>query len=125
MFFFFFPNTGAVQAFKDAVAAEGSTYDEVAKRMQVSPATLSKFIAGRPLSEELLKKLVSAFEPEHGKNVLLGHLHDEIKRAGLDPTQFRVFEQTRHTYLLEQAAKLIAEKPDRAIDLVKLIDIWQ
>lgn len=124
MFFFYF-STGAAEAFKEAAKAEGATYEDVAKRIGVSRGTIAKFVSGRPLTDELLGKIVKGFSPEHGKKILLGHLNDEVKRAGMDPAKFQVIEKSPHSYVIENVARLLTEDSSRLTDLVSLIDTWE
>lgn len=112
-------------AFRNAVQALGISYDEAAKMVGVSRATLSKLLSGRPLSTAMLQKMLRGLPHPHSRQVMVGHLLDEIKRAGASPDDFSVTERTRHAYLLEQTAKLLTEDGNRALDLVKLIEIWQ
>jgi transposase len=124
MFFFYFSN-GAADAFKDAAKAEGATYEDIGKRIGVSRGTIAKFVSGRPLTDELLSKIVKGFPPEYGKKILLGHLRDEIKRAGMDPNKFQIIEKSRHSYVVENLARLLAEDGSRLADVVTLIDAWE
>lgn len=125
MFFFFFTSDGAAEAFKAAAKAEGVSYEVIAKRIGVSRGTITKFLAGRPLTDELLRKLVHAFPNEHGKKILIGHLRDEVERAGLDTSGFQVIERSPHSYILENLARLLAEDSRRLPDVVALIDSWE
>ena len=124
MFFFYF-STGAAEAFKEAAKAEGATYDQIAKRIGVSRGTIAKFVSGRTLTDELLGKLVKAFPPEHGKKILLGHINDEVKRVGMDPSKLQIIEKSPHSYVLENLARLLAEDSNRLTDIVQLIDTWE
>lgn len=124
MFFFFF-SSGAAEAFKEAAKAEGATYDELAKRIGVSRGTIAKFVSGRPLTAELLGKFVKGFPPEYGKKILLGHLNDEVKRAGMDQGKFQVIEKSPHSYVLNNLAQLLTEDSNRLADVVALIDRWE
>lgn len=112
-------------AFRNAVQALGISYDEAAKKVGVSRATLSKLLSGRPLSTPMLQKMLAGLPREHSRQVLIGHLLDEIKRAGASTEDFTITERTRHAYLLEHAAKLLSQDGNRALDLVKLIESWQ
>jgi len=128
MFFFRFnggASSGAAEAFKQAAKAEGVTYDEVAKKIGVSRGTIAKFATGRPLTDVLLKKLVNAFPPEHGKKILIGHFNDEARRTGMDPTKFQVIEKSPHSYVLQNLERLIAEDSNRLTDVVQLIEKWE
>jgi transcriptional regulator with XRE-family HTH domain len=124
MFFFYF-SPGASEAFRAAAKAEGVTYEQIAKKIGVSRGTIAKFVSGRPLSDELLGKVVNCFPGEHGKKILLGHLNDEIKRAGMDPAKFQVIENSPHSYVIENLARLLAEDSRRLADVVALIDTWE
>lgn len=124
-FFYFFSPAGAADAFKEAAKAEGTTYEQIAKRIGVSRGTIAKFVSGRALTAELLGKFVNGFPPEHGRKILLGHLNDEVKRAGMDPTKFQVAEKNPHSYVLENLARLLAEDSSRLTDVVTLIDTWE
>ena len=124
MFFFYFSN-GAAEAFKAAAKAEGATYEDIAKRIGVSRGTIAKFVAGRPLTDGLLTKIVSGFSQEHGKKILLGHLSDEVKRAGMNPSQFQIVERNSQSYVIENLSRLLAEDSSRLADVVALIDTWE
>lgn len=103
----------------------GISYDEAAKMVGVSRATLSKLLSGRPLSTTMLQKMLKGLPREHSRQVMVGHLLDEINRAGASQDDFSVAERTKHAYLLEHAAKLLAQDSSRALDLVRLIETWQ
>lgn len=124
MFFFFF-SSGAADSFKAAVKAEGTTYEEFAKKVGVSRGTIAKFVSGRPLTEGLLRKVVTGFPREHGKKILLGHLNDEIQRAGMDPKKFQIVEKNSQSYVLENLSRLLTEDSKRLADVVSLMDTWE
>jgi len=124
MFFFHFENTAAAE-FRTVAAAHGLTHEQIAKRLGVTRGAVSQFLGGRPLSENLLRKIMDVFPGEEGKRILIGHLNDQLKRMGISSDTLLVMAPTRHSYLLEQAAKLLAENPSHVVDLVNVIDSWQ
>lgn len=128
MFFFFHTPLGgqAAAAFKEAAKAQELTYQDAAERLGVGKSVLAKFVGGRPPSARLLKAMLKHFPEPHSQKILIGYLNDELVRLGLaEGERIAVVQKTRHTYLLDQVARLLAERPDRAGDLVKLLDSWQ
>lgn len=124
MFFFHF-NTGAADAFKLAIKSENITYEDFANRIGVSRGTITKFIGGRPLSPELLRAILGGLPENSRKQILIGHLRDEVRRAGFDPTKLVVLDQNTFTPLLGRVAELLTQDPQRVVDLMTMVDRWE
>jgi transcriptional regulator with XRE-family HTH domain len=112
-------------AFRTATQELGISFEEAADKIGVSRATLTKLTLGRQISAALLSKMSKALPAPQLKKVVLGHLIDEVRRAGLSPDDFEIAEKHPHAYLLERVSRLLLEDTDRAVDLVKIIDQWQ
>ena len=126
MFFFFFGHdNGAAGAFKEAVKAENATYETIAARIGVSHGAIKKFVAGRPPSGDLLKKLISGFPPDRGLKILIAHLNDEIDRAGMDTDELHVIKKSPNTYVIDHLAQLVAKDSTRITEVVEMIGRWE
>ncbi|MCF7689253.1 MAG: hypothetical protein K9N01_13250 [Cephaloticoccus sp.] len=72
-----------VSAFLSALAEEGTNQAQFAERCGVAPANISRFIKGSKPEDLLFSLLCTKWQnPDLGRQVLLGHLLDEIARSG-------------------------------------------
>jgi len=83
------PNFQMASAFAAALGKEHFSRKDFAERHNLEPSRITMFTKGRLPSDEFLKILVQNWKlPENQIDIMKGRLKDEIKRAGLDISEF-------------------------------------
>ena len=116
----------AADAFRAALREAKLTQQQLATRAGISRPAIIKFLAGRPLSPRFLTKICGAFpSTKQGKNVILGHLQDEVVRAGFSQEEIWIVESEPTDFLIREVRQLVGARPERATALLALISQWK
>lgn len=115
--------------FSKAIMALSGKYDtavaRLAKRAGICRSTLSRTLQGaRPHSNTLKGMCSQMVEPIDGTDLLLAHLHDEVKRAGnvsmeleLMITNYRISEKVRVLVIAPEESRALLKTIDPKIKL--------
>jgi transcriptional regulator with XRE-family HTH domain len=95
-----YPSNAAAAAFKKVLRETGLTQRAVSAKTGISQPALTKFVMGRPLTADFIQRLMSAFPEPQAREILIGHLHDEITRAGFDPASFYVLNREPDLFII-------------------------
>lgn len=116
----------AADAFRAALREAKLTQQQLATRAGISRPAIIKFLAGRPLSPRFLTMICGAFpSTKQGKNVILGHLRDEVVRAGFSQEEIWIVESEPTDFLIREVRQLVGARPERATELLALISQWK
>lgn len=75
----------------------GTTVTALAAAAGLYQSTLSRAMSGTRLDPDSLRKLCTRSQPADGLEILMGHLRDEIDRAGRLQTEIRIQADTADT----------------------------
>lgn len=117
------PANAAAAAFKKVLRETGLTQRAVSAKTSISQPALTKFVMGRPLTSDFIQRLMSAFPEPQAREILIGHIHDEISRAGFDPASFYILNREPDLFMvrgdLARINPLAASAPVAAVSTVK------
>lgn len=124
MFFFHFQQAEAPAALKAALKNSGESYDSFAKRVGISRSTVDLFMRGRALTPAMLRKVLDSVPVEVGRDIMRGHMRDELYRVGVDPNTFAINSRPQFGGIYEQLARMVEVNPARLAEVVTLLDKW-
>jgi transcriptional regulator with XRE-family HTH domain len=90
----------AALIFKKSLREKDLTQKDFSKKTGISPTALTKFTTGLRLTPDLLTRLLKSFPEPIARQILIGHLHDEVKRAGMDPETFYIIEREPDVFIV-------------------------
>lgn len=90
----------AALIFKNSLREMELTQKEFSKKTGISTTALTKFTTGLRLTPDLLTRLLKSFPEPTARQILIGHLHDEVKRTGMDPETFYIIEREPDVFLV-------------------------